>query len=231
MKKEKIIYFSDELNDDFASTNIKQIELGEKFKYMHKNVFFRIFEFIIYYLFAAPIVWFIQKFITRQKIVNKKILKKYRNKGYFIYSNHTQLMSDAFSGPLMTFPKKCFVIVNPDATSIKGIRLIVQMLGAIPLPKTVKEHRAFMNCIEIRIKQKSAIMIYPEAHIWPYYTKIRPFKSTSFKYPIKYNTPVFVMTHCYQKSRFFKRPKIISIIDGPFFPNNEININEASVKL
>lgn len=227
MKKQKIIYYSDELNDDFANTNIKQKNLGKNFKYIHKNIFWNIFSFIVYYLIAFPIVWLIQKFYCRQKIINKKILRKYKNEGYFIYSNHTHAVNDSFSGPISNFPKKCYVIANPDATSLPFLKNIVQMLGAIPLPTTIKETKEFLKCIEYRIKNKNVIMIYPEAHIWPFYTKIRPFETHSFKYPIKYDAPVFCITNCYQKSKFFKKPKIISFIDGPFYTNKNLDINAA----
>ena len=228
--KEKIIYYKDELNDDFANTNIKRKELGSNFKYIHINIFFKIFEFILYYVLACPIVFLIQKVYSHQKFINKKNIKKVKE-GYFIYSNHTQCLNDAFIGSIFTWPKKCFIITNPDATSINGLRIIVQALGAIPLGNTFNENKQMINCIRTRINQKKAIMIYPEAHIWPYYTKIRPFNYQSFKYPIKYNKPIFVLTNCYQKRKFFKRPKIKTFIDGPFYPNTSLNELEAAKEL
>ena len=224
-------YYEDELNDDFANTNIKQKSLGNGFKYVHKNIIWRFFAFIFYYVIASPLVWLIQKIFTRQKFVNKKAFKQAKNTGYFIYSNHTNYMNDAFIGALSNWPKKCYLIANPDATSIKGIRTLVQMLGAIPLGTTVKESIDMFNCVETRIKQNNAIIIYPEAHIWPFYTKIRPFNYQSFKYPAKYNKPIFVLTNCYQKSRFFKTPKVVTFVDGPFYPNLNLNINDAAQDL
>ena len=55
------------------------------------------------------------------------------------------------------------------------------------------------NAIDQIVADKKTILIYPEAHIWPYYTKIRPFPSTSFRYPIKFNVPSFSITTTYQK--------------------------------
>lgn len=228
--KQKIIYYKDELNDDFANTNIERKELGSKFKYIHNNIFFKIFEFIIYYFIAWPLVFVIQKVYSHQKFINKKALKKVKE-GYFLYSNHTQCLNDSFIGPLFTWPKKCFIITNPDATSIKGLRIIVQALGAIPLGSTLSENKKMINCIKKRIDENNVIMIYPEAHIWPYYTKIRPFNYQSFKYPVKYNKPIFVLTNCYQKRKFFKRPKIKTFIDGPFYPNVNLNDVEAANEL
>ena len=224
--KEKIIYYKDEQNDDFVNNNISRKPLGEGFKYIHKNVFFKAFEILLYYIFACPLVYLFQKLYTHQKFVNRKVFKKVRKSGFFIYSNHTQMLNDAYIGPLAAFPKKCFVITSPDATSIKGIRAIVQALGAIPLASSLKEAKHMLSCIETRTNQKSAVMIFPEAHIWPYYTGIRNYPYQSFRYASRLQKPIFVLTNCYQKSKIFKRPKIVTFVDGPFYPNP--NLSEAA---
>ena len=70
----------------------------------------------------------------------------------------------------------------------------------------------FINAIETHLNRKHPITIYPEAHIWPYYTKIRPFRDVSFRYPIQYKKPTFCMTNTYQsygKNR--DKVKIVSV--------------------
>ncbi|MBQ3001921.1 MAG: 1-acyl-sn-glycerol-3-phosphate acyltransferase [Bacilli bacterium] len=230
-ENKKVIYYSDELNDDFAENNIKKKPLGKSFKYVHRNPIYRFFETILYYIIALPLVWLMQKFYSHQKFVNRKVFKKAKKTGYFIYSNHTQMLNDAYIGSLASVPKKCFVIANPDATSIRGLRLIVQALGAIPLGTTMSENISLMKCIEKRMEQKSSIMIFPEAHIWPYYTKIRNFKYQSFRYPSRLNKPIFVLTNCYQKRKWSKKPKILTYVDGPFYPDNTLSELEAAKKL
>ena len=229
--KEKVIYYTDEQNDDFAGTNIKRKSLGKGFRYIHRGLPFKIFEFTLYYIFAAPLVYLIQKVYSHQKFINRKAFKNVKDTGFFIYSNHTQLLNDAYVGPMATFPKKCFILTGPDATSIKGIRTVVQALGAIPLSDNLHEVHSMLDCIEERIKQGKAIMIYPEAHIWPYYTGIRPFPSTSFIYATRTGAPMFVLTNCYQKRRFFKKPKILTFVDGPFYPNPSLSHTEAAEEL
>lgn len=39
---EKIIYYKDEQNDDFAGNNIEKKPLGDDFKYVHTNIVYRI---------------------------------------------------------------------------------------------------------------------------------------------------------------------------------------------
>ncbi len=100
------------------------------------------------------------------------------------------------------------------------------MLGAIPTPDTKNATKNFLNQVEKRIKNKASVTIYPEAHIWPYYTKIRNFKVVSFKYPVELNTDVFCLTNTYHKKKN-GRIQIISYIDGPFTINNNLTKKEA----
>lgn len=74
-------------------------------------------------------------------------------------------------------------------------------------------------------------MIYPEAHIWPYYTKIRPFVDTSFHYPIKYGVPAFCFTNTYQKRKGSQKPNMVTYIDGPFFPDASLPVREQKKEL
>lgn len=227
----KVIYYQDELNDDFANIDIKTKKLDDGYKYLHQNLFWRFIEFVLYRLIAQPLVFLFSKIVYHQKFINKKVLKAARKSGAFLYANHSHTLMDAFSPNLICVEKRSHIIAGPDTTSIPGIKNLVVMLGVIPIGYTVKHMRNLIDCIEYRIKQKRIITIFPEAHIWPYYTKIRPFVATSFKYPVEFNQPVFTMTNCYQKKRFGKRPKIISIVDGPFYPDKSLSKKEQTQQL
>ena len=149
-----------------------------------------------------------------------------------MYANHTQAFEDTFIPSLANYPKRNFLIVNPENISLKGTGWIVEMLGAIPVPSTVEATRGFLKEIEKRINQNHSITIYPEAHIWPFYTGIRNFKSVSFKYPVKLDKPVYSITNTYQKyGRKNDKIKIVSYVDGPFCPDKSLKIKEATEKL
>ena len=161
-----------------------------------------------------------------QKIKNKEVLKRYKHQGYFIYANHTHGVADAFTPNLLT-RKKNYIIVNRDAVSLPGLKGLATMLGAIPLYSGIEEVAAFNECIAERIKEKRSITIYPEAHIWPYYTKIRNFKKDAFRYPVDLKAPVYVLVNTWQKRRFSKKPKLVSYLAGPLFVNEELSRSEA----
>lgn len=233
MKELKTIKYKDEINDDFAGTNIKTKQTPENFKYIHKNIFYRFFGGILYWIIAKPLVALFTKISSHQKFVNKKILKKYRKQGYLIYANHTLIPEDAFIPNMLTWSKRNYIIVGPDAISIPGIRTIVTMLGGYPIPASIKTGKTYLDGIDYLLKHNNAITIYPEAHIWPYYTKIREFKDVSFNYAYTSGVPVFSLTNTYVKSRnkLRKKPKVITYIQGPFFADQSLPRNESILKL
>lgn len=220
------LFYSDEINDDFSVIKIKVKKGKRPFKYVHKNPFWRFFEMLIYRVIAKPLVFFINKIYFHQRIKNKRILRRFRKKGYFIYSNHTNGVADAFT-PNILSRKRNYIVVSKETVSIKGLKGIVTMLGAIPIYADIDEVEAFNDCIKKRIKQNRSVTIYPEAHIWPYYTKIRHFKKDSFRYPVDLNVPVYVLTNTWQKRHFSKRPKLVSYLSGPIFPSESLSRNEA----
>lgn len=229
--KEKVIYYKDELNDDFSGLNIKVRPLGEGYRYMRTGWLFRFFEIVFYYGVMIPVVYMLQKLICHQKFANRKVMKQAGKDGCFIVSNHTQVQSDSYIGPLATFPKKCFIISNPHVLSVRGMRLGIQAYGVIPLGSNLDEKKEFLHCVETRIREGKAVIVYPEAHVWPYYTKIRPFDYQAFCYISNLKKPMFVLTNCYQKRRFFKKPQIVTYADGPFYPREDLTRMEAAKEL
>ena len=104
------------------------------------------------------------------------------------------------------------------------------MLGALPVPCDVSGMKKFMKAVD-HYHQKYNITIYPEAHIWPYYTGIRDFPAMSFRYPVELNAPCFAMTNTYQKRKHGRNPKIVTYLDGPFYPNMDLPPKERAQEL
>jgi len=233
--KKRIIHYQDELNDDFAKTKIEAKNLPNNFKHVKTNPFYKVGAFIVYYIIAVPVAWISMKITYLTKIKNKKVVKKVKETGYFIYGNHTGSISDAFQPNILRLFKRNYVVVGPETLSINGIKNLVTMLGAIPLGETFEEKIGFLNGVKTRIKQKASVTIYPEQHIWPFYTKIRPFNADSFRFPVSLDVPAFALTTTYHKRTglfaLSKRPKIITYVDGPFYPDKNLKPQEARQKI
>ncbi len=230
MKEKRIIYYKDELNDEFSEAKITPRIIDENYVYEHKNPLWKFASLALQNVVSMPIKILYSKLKFRQKYIGKEKIKKYKNTGYFIYANHTQNFADVFIPSLPIYPKRNFFIVNPENVSMKFLGNIVQMLGAIPIPSNRKAMMNFLDSINKKIEKNCAITIYPEAHIWPYYTKIRPFKNVSFKYPVQLQKPTFCMTNTYQERKNGK-VKITTYIDGPFFSDIKNPVKEQQQEL
>ena len=226
MKEKEIIYYTDELNDEFSKAKITPRKIDDTFKYQHGAIW-DAFSCFIQNVFSMPVKVLYKNIKFKHKYIGKEKLKQCKKQGYFIYANHTQSFADTFLTSVAVYPKRNFLIVNPENVSMGHSGWFVEMLGAIPIPDTKIAMKNFLETIETRIKNKSSITIYPEAHIWPYYTKIRPFKDVSFKYPVQLNTPVFCMTNTYQAYKKNKNKiQLITYIDGPFYINTDSNLTK-----
>lgn len=230
MDNQKIIYYKDELNDEFSTAKITPKVIDENYKYKHCKLW-DIWSFVIQNFLSMPIKILYGKLKFNIKYIGKEKLKPYKNTGYFVYVNHTQPFGDTFIPSLGMYSKRNFFIVNPENVSIKPFGRLIEKLGAIPIPGNKTAMKSFLNIIKERIQNNNAITIYPEAHIWPYYTKIRPFKAVSFKYPIELDVPVFCMTNTYQRKGNKNKAKIVTYIDGPFFADKNLTIQEQKHNL
>lgn len=219
MKKD-VIYYSDELNDEFSGSNITPRVIDENYKYIHKNIFWNIQAFLLQNVLSVPLKYLYAKLKLKIKYVGKEKYKPFKKQGYFIFGNHTQVFADTFITSNGNYPKRNYFIVNPENVSMKFLGNTVEMLGAIPIPSDLKAMKNFLETIKYRIKKGNSITIFPEAHIWPYYTKIRPFKAVSFKYPVQLNVPSFCVTNTYQSyGKNNDKVRLVSYIDGPFYPD------------
>ncbi len=232
MENDKVqkTYYYKSFNDDFIESKNQNYKLKENYKWINNNIFFQSGSKILYFL-AKVFGFFYYKFVLHVKIKNKMILKKYKKQGYFLYGNHTQPIGDIFIPAFACGTKRIYVVVSPSNLGVAGIGPLLPMLGALPVPIGVKDTKKLLDSITKRIEQKKCVVIYPEAHVWEYYTKIRPFPSTSFKFPVHCNVPSFCMTTTYYKRKFGKKPGIVVYIDGPFISDNNLTKKENEEKI
>lgn len=229
LEDKKIVYYDDPLEDEFAEAKIESKPIDEHYPYKY-SAGRKILRVFTYRIVAIPLAYAYLKLYFGHKLVGREKLKGYKE-GIYLYGNHTNAIADALIPTMVTMPKGIFVIVNPDNVSMPVLGKLTPSLGAIPLPGNMKATKNFMKLLKDLADKGKNIMIYPEAHIWPYYTGIRPFKDDSFTYPVKYHKPVFCFTNTYVKWGKKKRPRIVTYVDGPFFADNKESVATARGKL
>jgi 1-acyl-sn-glycerol-3-phosphate acyltransferase len=228
--KPEIRYYKS-FEQDFEETRNQDCKIPENYKWIHHNLFYRFVATLLY--FAVLVMDFIyMKFIGHISVKNRKLLKQTRKTGgFYVYSNHTILFGDVVNPFCVAFPTHPYIICSSSNLGIPVAGKMLPMAGAIPVPDNIHDLTKFNNTVETRLKQNKAIFTYPEGHLWPYCTKIRPFAKAAFHLPIKYQAPVYAATTTYQKSRFHKKPKITIYIDGPFCVDPALTKKQAQEKL
>lgn len=231
MKERPTVFYRDEKNDEFSTAVITPKKIDGSYRYERTDGIRYIAHFFWYRMIAVPLAALYLKFKFRHKTVGREKLKTVGEKGYFVYGNHTQITADALIPTFISFPRDVSVIVHPNNVSMPYLGRITPYMGALPLPDDMAATRNFTDIIKKRIADGKGVYIYPEAHIWPYYTGIRPFGDESFIYPVKHGAPVFCFTNTYRKKGRREHPQLITYVDGPFYPDESLSPRERRAKL
>ena len=216
--------------DDFVETKRQSYRLPESFVWIHTSLCYRVAArcvFLLYRYFALLYC----RFLLPVKIINRSVLQESQNTGYFLYANHTQPMGDAFMPIRVLSPKRAYIVASPANLGIPVLGPLLPLIGALPLPESIGGMRKLCEAIRLRIAQKSCVVFYPEAHVWPWYTGIRPFPAASFGFPVECDAPSYCMTVTYQKRSHRKRPGITIYLDGPFYPDSSLPKMKRKEKL
>lgn len=246
-----MIYYYKDFEEDFVKTKKQGKKIPENYQWIKRNplqiffggIMFRIFK--IYGYFYSKIILHLkiegkEKIIDYKNNVNRrKTTQKYAKLGhssitsrggYYIYANHTLPLGDVFN-PSLYSPAHPYYICDSSNLGIPVLGPILPYVGALPIPESVRGKKHLFDAISYRAKQGNAIIIYPEAHVWPYYTKIRPFTTTSFNFPIRDDLPAFTATTVFKTPKKERgRPRITIYIDGPFTPKGDNLTKKEKIK-
>ncbi len=235
-EEERVFYYESEEDDPIKTKEQERKEkvlLPEGYEFIPKNPFVRMYSAILFRGFKV-FARFYAKFYLHMDIKGRERFKRAKGKGYVIYANHTNPFHDAFS-PALVADRRIFTIISPVNLKLPGIGKYLPMIGGIPLGTNPEEKKAMNEAVDKRLKQKKCLVIYPEAHVWPYYTGIRKFPAgdKSFKYAVRNDVPIFTMTTTYHKSKVKgqARPDMTVYVDGPFYPDPKLSEDENRAKL
>lgn len=235
MTPKKIVYYTDEVHEDFAATNgkIGRDRVDGTYRYSRRSPLWKIGVFCVCRLFVTPVVWLWTRIWLGLRVRNRRAIRSLRGEGCFLYMNHTQDICDAYIPTAACFPKRACIVTGPEAVSIPGIRVLVAMLGAIPLPSDVAAARNYYARLGEEMQKGAAVTIFPEAHIWPYCNFVRDFPDTSFSYPVKLGAPVIAGVLVYRERRFLRRhhPHATLYLSDPIRPDPDLSLRQARRKL
>ena len=187
----KVRYYSS-FTDDFEESANQGFELPQDYKWVRTDALSKLLSGLIYGS-AVILGGAYCKFFLHMKIKGRKNLKGVKG-DFFIFGNHTQPVGDVFIPALCVLPKRIYTVVSTANYGIPIIGKILPFLGALPVVSSLHGIKELNRAIEQRLEKGHPIVIYPEAHVWEYYTDIRPFPDTSFRFPARLDKPSFAMT-------------------------------------
>ena len=207
-----------------------------EYEYIHRGFFAGIKYFVLYRLIATPLAYLYCKIRFGERIVGRKKLTSYLrwarrhcSGGAFLVGNHTQTVADAFTPNLVSFPTRNFTVISPENLNMPVIGRALGYLGGLPTPTSARGAIGFRSAVEQVIKGGGTVTVYPEGHLWPYYTGLRTFAPGALYYAVRLNAPVFTFTRVYRRGIFGLR--CIIYVDGPFYADGELPLKEAELRL
>lgn len=211
------------------------MEIDAKYKFRIKNPIGKFFASIFWGL-VALLVPFIVLVWHGTRIKGKRNLRNLKNTGAVVVPNHV-LYLDCMIAAQCVYPKKLYFHVLEQSMKVKGLNVLMKALGAMPIPTKVSAKKSFIAETNQILKEKKFVCVYPEAALWPYYEKIRPFKSGAFHFAVKNNVPIVPICINFRRRRgLYKklkiRAKLVTVhIGKPIYANNELEFNDAVTDL
>lgn len=225
------VHVDGELIGDMASDK----EIDAKYNFRIKNPVGKFFANLFWGL-VALFVPFIVLIWHGTIIKGKRNLRNLKKSGAVVVPNHV-LYLDCLIAAQCVYPKKLYFHTLERSMKVKGLSLIMKSLGAMPIPSKPSAKRVFINETKEILKEGNFICVYPEAACWPYYEKIRPFKTGAFHFAVKNNVPIVPICINFRQNRgYFKkfkvRAKMVTVhIGKPIYAKEGLPFNEAVTEL
>lgn len=226
----KTIYYNS-LQDDVVGNSGQHYKLPDDYQWIREGFGARIRYAIMYAIVKVVAFVYLRLILGVHFVGREKIAAIPKKQGIFLYGNHTLEIGDPFLPVIAARGRRCWGIASSANFGIPIIGKLQPWIGALPIGNGLQASKSLSDAVSRRVTDGGCVIIYPEAHVWPYYTAIRPFEAVSFHYPVECNAPVFSMTTTYTTRTLSRRPRITVYIDGPFEPDWSLSKKQQKQQL
>lgn len=216
--RQRIVRYSS-VTQDFVDSPNQKFRIDDGWTWYHRHTFLHAVCYQIVYFVFLLVALVYGKAVLGLRIRGKKKLRIARHRGYFMYANHTQPFGDICITVLENWPHPITAIMAQANFGIPVLGPLLHHLDFLAVPKSDAQRAGYKKSMtRLVTRDHVGCQVYPEAHVWPWATRIRPFTPTSMRYPVRYKVPSFTSTTTYVPRRFHKAPRAIVYLDGPFWP-------------
>lgn len=201
------------------------IQVDETYPFLASKAFTRVNNAVK--AIAIPILSVINKVAFHLEIEGKENLSALNGKGYITVCNHVNMLDCAMIATAVHRNDIVFTTIKENF-EIPVVRHFVKLLGAIPIPRTVKAMQKFSEAVETLLKKGQVVHFYPEGVLFPYYNGLRKFKRGAFNYAGKFQVPIvpMVITYHAPKTAFRKKPTAKIHVLPPVYPDASLSERE-----
>ncbi len=190
-----------------------ELNIDENYQYIKEGKIFSFFSNLLYYGLAFPVLIILNKIIYDLKIEGKENIKNLKT-GAISVSNHVLILDCTMIG-LAFGLKKVYFTTRKGSFKIPFVRKLIKLLRAVPIPTKMSNKECFVKQLDTALQNGKIIHFYPEKALWPYYEKIRNFKSGAFDFAIRNSVPVIPIVIIFRNPKgirkIFKKKKDVTI--------------------
>lgn len=101
--------------------------------------------------------------------------------------------------------RKVYYTTQENSFKIPFVRKLIKLLRAIPIPTENKNKPYFIKALDGILKDGDIIQFYPEASLWPYYNRIRNFKTGAFHFAVRNDVPIIPMVFTFRNPKGIRK--------------------------
>lgn len=231
-KNKKVVIWDDEFHNEFVENNLDHPPVKENYVFHRENKFTSFFSNVVYFFLLKPVLS-LYLYLSGTRVIGRNNLKAVKDIGCYLYSNYVSFNDTYKIQALVVQNKRVDVIGYSDISKKKIKGKLAANFGYIPLPlkEDLVNTEKMVKSLDYRVMNKHDILIFPEAHMWPYYTHIRDFKWGSFAYPTRTMSPIVPIVTVFRSVWYSKKPKETIIIGKPIYPKMGFNAHQNKMFL
>lgn len=223
----EVRYYSS-FDEDFEQTADQDCRIPQNYKWVYNSPADR-----LAYKILIPVFRLFSKLYLNGwhhvRVMNPEVLPQDGSTG-ILYLNHSQPVMDPFLPGVILKPPKFRSICSPSNLGIPVLGRLLPLLGAVPVASSLREMRQMKEALHQAVNRNEWIVIYPEKHVWPWCTFLRPFDDTSFQFCLDYDKPAWCGVLC-PKEQSGRRPVFEVWLAGPFHAESGLPRRKARRQL
>ena len=221
---------------------IGNLQFDENYPYLDDSFWYRLNNWVGYYLFLYPIVFLTNHIKNGLRIRGRHILRKYKKElrgGAITICNHCNRL-DAPAVIEAVRGKHTTRIPMFAPTFNSKDHWYVWAVGGVPIPTDggMAAMKRFNAAFDEFHRRGWWIHIFPEAARWDYYKPLRPFQKGAFTMAYRYNMPLLPCVITYRERKGIYKlfgkaddPLLTIEIGEPLFPNTQVSRKEEVDRL